>query len=103
MAGQATLHCVGLGMVLLLSACATTFAPKKPTVESKPVVEFPSQATLAAIAARPAPAPGAPQGEVRSRDWTVDGTPVSGVVCRPLAACQRMGQRVCGGCCQIRT
>jgi hypothetical protein len=74
MAGQAPLRCVGLGMFLLLSACATTSAPKRPSVESKPVVEFPSQATLAAIAARPAPASGVSQGEIRSRDWTVDGT-----------------------------
>jgi hypothetical protein len=65
---------VGLGLALLMSACATTPTPAVKPVESKPIVDFPSPAALEAIASKPAPPPAIPKGEGRSRDWTVDGT-----------------------------
>jgi hypothetical protein len=59
----------GAVALFLVLGCFATL----PTQPSKPVVEFPSQARLAAVEAKPATLPSIQAGEVPPEGWTVPG------------------------------
>jgi hypothetical protein len=72
-----------VGGVVALAACAA------PAAESKPVVEFPSAASLQAIGAQPAAIPEVTRGDVPADGWTVDvgpTLPASGTPWQPKGA-----------------
>jgi hypothetical protein len=75
---RAPLFGSALAVALLISACATPPPPApKPTVASKPVVDFPSLAALEAIASKPARSPGVSKSQAQTRDWQIDGAHAS--------------------------
>ena len=58
------------GMAVASLGCIVSSARPTP---SKPIVEFPTQAKLAAVEAQPATVPPIAEGAVPADGWTVDG------------------------------